>query len=207
LGGFLFRLGIGALPFLLPLLLQIGFNLTPFESGLITFTGALGSMFMKAAVARVLRRFGYRPVLVYNSIISGAFLAACASFVPGMPFLAMVAILLTGGFFRSLQFTSVNTLAYAEIEPPLMSRATSIVSVVQQLALSTGVAVGALIVEITLRLKHADVMGATDFPPAFLVIGALTAASGLIFRRLPPDAGAELSGRGSAHPHAANTPS
>ena len=77
MGGFLFRLGIGALPFLLPLLLQIGFHLTPFESGLITFTGALGSMFMKAAVARVLRRFGYRPVLVYNSIISGAFLAAC----------------------------------------------------------------------------------------------------------------------------------
>jgi EmrB/QacA subfamily drug resistance transporter len=199
-GGFLFRLGIGALPFLLPLLLQIGFNLTPFESGLITFTSALGSMFMKAAVARVLRRFGYRPVLVYNSIISGAFLAACASFVPGMPFLAMVAILLTGGFFRSLQFTSVNTLAYAEIEPPLMSRATTIVSVVQQLALSTGVAVGALIVEITLRLKHSEIMSATDFPPAFLVIGALTAASGLIFRRLPPDAGAELSGRGSVHP-------
>ena len=77
-GGFMFRLGIGALPFLLPLLLQIGFNLTPFQSGLITFTGALGSMFMKAAVARVLKRFGYRPVLVYNSLISAAFLAACA---------------------------------------------------------------------------------------------------------------------------------
>jgi hypothetical protein len=64
----MFRLGIGALPFLLPLLLQIGFDLTPFQSGLITFTGALGSMFMKAAVASVLKRFGYRPVLVYNSI-------------------------------------------------------------------------------------------------------------------------------------------
>ncbi len=98
-GGFLFRLGIGALPFLLPLLLQIGFDLTPFQSGLITFTGALGSMFMKAAVASVLKWFGYRPVLVYNSILSAAFLAACASFVPGMPFAAMIAILLTGGFF------------------------------------------------------------------------------------------------------------
>ena len=72
-GGFMFRLGIGALPFLLPLLLQIGFNLSPFQSGLITFTGALGSMFMKAAVASVLRRFGYRPVLVYNSLISASF--------------------------------------------------------------------------------------------------------------------------------------
>ena len=159
-GGFLFRLGIGALPFLLPLLLQIGFDLTPFQSGLITFTGALGSMFMKAAVAGVLRRLGYRPVLVYNSLLSAAFLAACASFVPGMPFAAMIVILLSGGFFRSLQFTSINTLAYAEIEPQLMSRATTLVSVAQQLSLSTGVAVGALVVETTLRLKHGTAMGA-----------------------------------------------
>ncbi len=194
-GGFLFRLGIGALPFLLPLLLQIGFDLTPFQSGLITFTGALGSMFMKAAVAGVLRRLGYRPVLVYNSVLSAAFLAACASFVPGMPFAAMIAILLTGGFFRSLQFTAINTLAYAEIEPPLMSRATTLVSVAQQLALSTGVAVGALVVEITLRLKHGSAMGAMDFPPAFLVIGALSASAAFIFARLSPDAGAELAGR------------
>jgi MFS family permease len=194
-GGFMFRLGIGALPFLLPLLLQIGFDLTPFQSGLITFTGALGSIFMKAAVAGLLKRFGYRPVLLYNSLISAAFLAACASFVPGMPFAAMIAILIAGGFFRSLQFTAVNTIAYAEIEPPLMSRATTLVSVAQQLSISTGVAVGALVVEITLRLKHGSAMSAADFPPAFLVVGALTAAASLIFFRLPLDAGAELAGR------------
>jgi EmrB/QacA subfamily drug resistance transporter len=194
-GGFVFRLGIGALPFLLPLLLQIGFDLTPFQSGLITFTAALGSMFMKAAVAGVLRRFGYRSVLLYNSAISAAFLAACAGFVPGMPFAVMIAILLAGGFFRSLQFTSINTIAYAEIDPPLVSRATTLVSVAQQLALSTGVAVGALVVEVTLQLKHGSAMTAWDFPPAFLTVGALTAASALIFARLPHDAGAELSGR------------
>ncbi len=194
-GGFMFRLGIGALPFLLPLLLQLGFNLTPFQSGLITFTAALGSLFMKAAVAGVLRRFGYRPVLVYNCLFSAAFLAACASFVPGMPFAGMVAILLAGGFFRSLQFTSINTIAYAEIEPRLMSRATALASAAQQLSLSTGVAVGALIVEMTLRLRHQTAMGATDFSPAFLVVGALTAAASLIFARLAPDAGAELAGR------------
>jgi len=194
-GGFLFRLGIGALPFLLPLLLQLGFDLTPFQSGLITFTGALGSMFMKAAVAGVLRRLGYRPVLIYNSLLSAAFLAACASFVPGMPFAAMIVILLSGGFFRSLQFTSINTLAYAEIEPQLMSRATTLVAVAQQLSLSTGVAVGALVVETTLRLQHGTIMGAWDFPPAFLAVGALSASAAFVFARLPPDAGAELSGR------------
>jgi len=194
-GGFMFRLGIGALPFLLPLLLQIGFDLSPFQSGLITFTAAVGALFMKAAVASILRHVGYRPVLIYNSLISAGFLAACASFVPGMPFAAMVAILLVGGFFRSLQFTAVNTLAYAEIEPELTSRATTLVSVAQQLALSTGVAVGALVVELTLRLKHEAAISAEDFPAAFLVVGALTASSGLIFARLPHEAGAELAGR------------
>jgi MFS family permease len=200
-GGFMFRLGIGALPFLLPLLLQLGFGLTPFQSGLITFTGALGAIFMKAAAASVLRRFGYRRVLLYNSLISSAFLAACAFFVPGMPFAAMVAILLTGGFFRSLQFTSINTIAYAELEPRQLSKATAMVSAAQQLSLSTGVAVGALIVEITLRLKHADAMGASDFPPAFLVVSLLSASAGLIFLRLRPDAGIELIG-GSTRPAA-----
>ena len=202
-GGFMFRLGIGALPFLLPLLLQLGFGLTPFQSGLITFTGALGAIFMKAAAASVLRRFGYRRVLLYNSLISSAFLAACAFFVPGMPFAAMVAILLSGGFFRSLQFTSINTIAYAELEPRQLSKATAMVSAAQQLSLSTGVAVGALIVEITLRLKHADAMGAGDFPPAFLVVSILSASAGLIFLRLRPDAGIELIG-GSARPAAAD---
>jgi EmrB/QacA subfamily drug resistance transporter len=197
-GGFLFRLGVGALPFLLPLLLQIGFDLTPFQSGLITFTSALGSMFMKAAVARVVKRFGYRNVLLYNSLISSAFLAACATFIPGMPFWAMIAILLTGGFFRSLQFTSINTIAYAEVEPAKMSRATSLVAAAQQLSLSTGVAVGALVVEITLRLKHSATMGAADFPPAFLTIGVLAASAALAFMNLSPDAGEELTGRKAA---------
>src|SRR6266581_2149034 len=194
-GGFLFRLGIGALPFLLPLLLQVGFALTPFQSGLITFTAALGAMFMKAAVASVLRRFGYRNVLLYNALISSAFLAACASFVQGMPFAAMVAILLSGGFFRSLQFTSINTIAYAEIEPAKMSRATAMVAAAQQLSLSTGVAVGALVVELMLQLKHSPSISINDFPPAFLIVGLLSASAVFIFMRLPPDAGAELSGR------------
>ncbi len=195
IGGFLFRLGVGALPFLLPLLLQIGFDLTPFQSGLITFTSALGSMFMKAAVASVVRRFGYRNVLLYNSLISSLFLAACATFVPGMPFAAMIAILLTGGFFRSLQFTSINTIAYAEIEPAKMSRATSLVAAAQQLSLSTGVAIGALVVETTLRLKHSATMSAADFPPAFLAISLFAASAALVFLQLKPDAGDELTGR------------
>jgi EmrB/QacA subfamily drug resistance transporter len=194
-GGFMFRMGIGALPFLLPLLLQIGFRLTPFQSGLITFSSAVGAFVMKAIGATVLRRFGFRTILTVNALISAAFLAACASFTQTTPFAVMIGLLLIGGFFRSLQFTSINTIAYADVEPRRMSRATSLVSVAQQLSLSAGVAVGALAVEVTTRIAGHATLGAADFPPAFLLVAAISAASVLIFLRLPDDAGAELAGR------------
>ena len=207
LGGFMFRLGIGALPFLLPLLLQIGFKLTPFQSGLVTLHRRAGFDLHESRSRRRTQTLRLSHVLVYNSLISAAFLAACAGFQPGVPFAVMIAILLAGGFFRSLQFTAVNTIAYAEIEPSQMSQATTIVSVAQQLALSTGVAVGALVVEIMLRLKQAPAMDAADFPPAFLVVGALTAAACLVFMWLPHDAGAELAGRDAAEPAEQTKPS
>jgi EmrB/QacA subfamily drug resistance transporter len=194
-GGFLFRMGIGALPFLLPLLLQIGFKLTPFQSGLITFSSAVGAFAMKAMGARILRRFGFRSVLTINAVISAAFLATCAAFAPGTPAAVMVGLLLIGGFFRSLQFTSINTIAYADVDPRRMSRATSLVSVAQQLSLSAGVAVGALAVELTMRVNGHPSVVASDFAPAFLFVAAVSLSSVLIFVRLPPDAGAELANR------------
>src|SRR6476619_3150224 len=105
-GGFIFRLGLGALPFLLPLMLQIGFGMTPFQSGMITFATALGAMGMKWATVRILRRFGFRTILVYNGLISAAFLAVCAWFTASTPLTVMLGLLFVGGFFRSLQFTS-----------------------------------------------------------------------------------------------------
>jgi MFS family permease len=194
-GGSLFRVGVGALPFLLPLLLQLGFGLSPFESGLVTFASAAGALIMKAVAARVLRRFGFRRVLIVNALISSGFIAACATFVPGMPLAVVVAVLLAGGFFRSLEFTSVNTIAYADIEPQRMSRATTLVSVCQQLSISAGVALGALIVETVVRVKGETIISAGDFAPAFLIVGALSASSALVFARLPQDAGAQLAGR------------
>jgi EmrB/QacA subfamily drug resistance transporter len=194
-GGFVFRVGIGALPFLLPLLLQVGFGMTPFQSGLITFASAVGAMTMKMAAARLLRRFGFRNILLANAVISAGFLATCATFTAHTPVALMFLLLLVGGFFRSLQFTSINTLAYADIEPHLVGRATALVSVVQQLAISTGVAIGALAVEITVHLRGEGVLSATDFPPGFLLIAVISALSALIFMQLEPDAGAELSDR------------
>jgi EmrB/QacA subfamily drug resistance transporter len=194
-GGFMFRLGIGALAFLLPLMLQIGFGKTPFQSGLITFATALGAMGMKIATTTVLRWFGFRNVLVFNALISTAFLAACAAFTQSTPVIIMMVILLAGGFFRSLEFTCINTLAYADIDPARAGRATSLVSVAQQLAVSSGVALGALAVEATLHVHGHDALQASDFPPAFLAVSVVSALSVLMFMRLAPDAGAELANR------------
>src|SRR5215471_16271676 len=194
-GGFIFRLGLGALPFLLPLMLQIGFGMTPFKSGMITFATALGAMGMKWATTTILQRFGFRNILVVNSVVSASFLAVCAGFTAMTPIWVMMTLLFVGGFFRSLQFTSINTLAYAEVEPHRVSRATALVSVAQQLAISAGVAIGAMAVELTVHFKGGGPLQASDFPPAFLAVAAISALSALIFARLAPDAGAEMADR------------
>ena len=194
-GGFIFRLGLGALPFLLPLMLQVGFGMTPFQSGMITFATALGAIGMKWATTTILRRFGFRTILTINAVISSAFLAVCASFTQTTPVAIMVMLLLVGGFFRSLQFTSINSIAYADVEPRRVSRATALVSVAQQLAISTGVAVGALAVELTVHFRGDGALRANDFPPAFLVVAAISLLSVFIFLRLSPYAGAEMANR------------
>jgi EmrB/QacA subfamily drug resistance transporter len=195
IGGFLFRLGIGALPFLLPLLMQVGFGLTPFQSGLVTFSSAVGAMGMKALAARIIRTFGFRNMMTINAIVSSFFLAACALFTASTPLLLIMIILVVGGFFRSLQFTAINTVAYAEVAPAQMSRATTLVSVNQQLAISAGVAIGAFSVESTMMLRHVTEISAGVFAPAFLVVAFISAISAWFFWQMPDDAGHEISGR------------
>jgi EmrB/QacA subfamily drug resistance transporter len=195
IGGFLFRLGIGALPFLLPLLMQVGFGLSPFQSGLVTFSSAVGAMGMKTLAARIIRTFGFRNMMTINAIVSAVFLAACALFTITTPLMLIFIILVVGGFFRSLEFTAINTVAYAEVEVAQMSRATTLVSVNQQLAVSAGVAVGAFSVESTMLYHHVTELDASMFGPAFLVVALISAVSGYFFWQMPGDAGHELSGR------------
>jgi EmrB/QacA subfamily drug resistance transporter len=195
IGGFMFRLGIGALPFLLPLLMQVGFGLSPFQSGLVTFASAVGAMGMKTLASRIIRTFGFRNMMTVNAIISAFFLGACALFTVTTPLLLIFIILVVGGFFRSLEFTAINTVAYAEIEPAQMSRATTLVSVNQQLAVSAGVAIAAFSVESTLWWRHQTELTSTDFAPAFLVVSLIAAASSYFFWQMPDDAGSEISGR------------
>src|SRR3982075_2089940 len=195
IGGFMFRLGIGALPFLLPLLMQVGFGLSPLKSGLVTFASAGGRMGMKTLAARLIRTFGFRNIMVINAVVSSVFLAACALFTSATPLLLIMIILVVGGFFRSLQFTAINTVAYAEGEPAQMSRATTLVSVNQQLAISAGVAVGAFSVESTMMVHHVSELSASDFAPAFIVVAVISAVSAYFFYQMPDDAGHEIYGR------------
>ncbi len=194
-GGFLFRMGVGALPFLLPLLMQIGFGLSPFKSGMVTFASAVGAMGMKTLAARIIRTFGFRPVLIINGLIACVSMAACALFTPSTPLLLIMFVLIVGGFFRSLQFTAVNTMAYADVSISEMSRATTLASVNQQLAISAGVALGAFAVEATLAMRQSTKLSAADFAPAFVVISLVAATSTWAFYRLPQNAGHQVSGR------------
>ncbi|MDB5513031.1 MAG: major facilitator superfamily 1 [Enterovirga sp.] len=195
LGGVLFRVGVGAIPFLLPLMLQLGFGLNPLQSGLLTFASAAGALVMKGLAARILRTFGFRQVLVWNALIASASIAANGLFTPTTPALLILGILLLGGCFRSLEFTSLNTIVYADVPSERMSAATGLVSVTQQISVGSGIALGALVLEATSGFGGAERLAAGDFWPAFLAVALVSATSALFFARLHPDAGAEMAGR------------
>lgn len=194
MGGNLFRIAVGALPFLLPLMLQLGFGMSAFQSGLLTFSSAVGAVTMKLTAAPILRRWGFRRVLLGNAWISSGLIAALALFSAQTPGPVIMAVLLVGGFFRSLQFTSLNTLGYADVPPSHMSRATALVAVAQQLSLAAGVAVAAMLLDGSRLADGRSALQALDFSRAFAAVGLLSLASVWWYRRLAVDAGAEMSG-------------
>ncbi len=195
-GGSLFRIGIGSIPFLLPLMLQAGFGMTAFQSGSVTFIASVGAMAMKATAAPILRIFGFRRVLVYNALLSAGCLGFYGFFTPSTPLVFMMAWLLFSGFARSLEFTSINAIAYAEINSAKMSAAVSFASVAQQLSLSVGVAAGAGVLQ---GLAHVNpelpVLALANFKWAFVAMAAVSLSAAFAFMRLPADAGSELTRR------------
>lgn len=192
-GGSLFRLGVGALPFLLPLMLQQSFGFSPLQSGAVTCVTAAGSFAIRTSAKKVIARFGFRPVMVGSAVASGLFMLACGFFTAATPIAVMLAVIFCGGFFRSLEFTAINAIAYAEVDNAHMSHATSLTQMAQRLSLSLGVTVAAL----TLQLAS----GGAPFLPqgayitAFVAIGLLSMSAAAIFARLHPEAGEEIAGR------------
>jgi EmrB/QacA subfamily drug resistance transporter len=193
-GGTIFRTAVGGLPFLLPLLFQLGFGLTPVASGLLTFASAAGAIVMKITALPILRWLGFRSVLFWNTLVGGASVAIYAAFRPETPHALILLVLLVTGFFRSLQYTSLNTLAYADIPETKMSSATTFASMTQQLSSTIGVALAALALHLALAARGSEILATGDFLPVFLVFGVVAASAAVFFRRLPADAGAAVSG-------------
>jgi len=194
LGGSLFRIGIGALPFLLPLMLQYGFGVSPATSGFITLASAAGAIVMKIIASPLIRRFGFRDILVSNALINVIFLAGCALLIATTPHILVFIFLLVGGFFRSLQFTALNTIAFAEIPECKLSRANTLYNMMQQLTLSLGVTIGALFLNLSLAWHDSQNLSAQDFWPAYIGISFLSILSLFSFLPLNADAGNEVSG-------------
>jgi EmrB/QacA subfamily drug resistance transporter len=195
-GGSLFRVGVGALPFLLPLMLQVALGFSAFTSGLLTLSASAGALTMKTTARPILRGFGFRTVLVVNGAISAVTMFATGLFSANTSIVVMLLVLLFGGFFRSLQFTSLNTLAYADIPLDKMSAATSFSGMVQQVALALGVAFGAILLHVTLAWRGAvgGALSVTDFRFAYGCVAAMSLISVLLFLKLDRPAGSAVSG-------------
>ncbi len=196
IAGTLFRVPAGALPFLLPLMLQLGFGLTAFAAGMLTFISGVGAMLMKPAAQPLLRRWGFKRVLVGNAVLAALLMAGPGFFTATTPVAVMMLVLFVGGFTRSLQFTSINAIAFDEVSAPRLSQATTFVAVMQQLSGSIGITLAAMVLEGTGALRGVAATDVGNFPVVFAVITTLAAASALVFTRLPREAGAGMVRRG-----------
>lgn len=193
ISGTLLRFGIGAVPFLLPLMLQLGFGYTPFQSGAITFTGAFGAIIVKFAASRIYARFGFRRTLVLAAPVSSLFVGMQALFVETTPVAVIMIVLLLAGFFRSMFFTGLNALTFSEIGEAEAAQATAISSVMQQFSMAFGIALAAGILEIS-TLVHGGTLSVADFHAAFILVALICATAAIPILRLSPDAGAAVSG-------------
>jgi MFS family permease len=195
LGGFVTRLGFGGMPFLLPLLYQIGLGYLPWQAGLLTVPLALAAIGMKVVSRKVLAYFGHRSVLISNTVLLGVTMSLFSQVGPGTPLAVIILLSFTQGFFSSLQFTSMNTLIFADVDDRDASKASSISSTAQQMSLSFGVAFASAIA--AWFLGNVDQTNPAEAIPAlhkaFLTMGGLTIVSSATFWLLRPDDGANVS--------------
>jgi EmrB/QacA subfamily drug resistance transporter len=194
-GSFVTRLGIGGIPFLFPLLYQVGLGFTPIQSGLLMMPQAFAAMSLKLTMPRILARFGYRGVLISNTVMLGALMLLFATIGAATPAWLIVAQLFAFGFFTSLQYTSMNTLVYADVSEGQTASASTIASTAQQMSLSFGVASASLVTAVFIpdRFRTTSTEMIHGIHHAFLVLGALTVISTLVFRELRSNDGSSVS--------------
>ena len=195
IGGTFFRLGTGAMPFLFPLMLQLAFGLSPFQSGSITFATAVGSFGAKFVAEPILRRLGFRTSLVIATFLTVLGVGAMGIYTPQTPMPVMLGFLVITGFFQSIFWTATNAFTFADIDDKDAGQATAISQVGIQLSLAFGVALGGGVLE-GLRLTHGGEPVLGDFHLAFFVIAAVTLVSTVMFYFLPKTAGSHLTSGG-----------
>jgi EmrB/QacA subfamily drug resistance transporter len=193
-GGALVRIGLGATPFLLPLLFQVGLGWGPLEAGLVTIGTGMGAFACKPVAPALIRRVGFRQTLIAANLLTAVLTAVPAFFRAGTPIPLIIGILVGSGFMRSLQFTATNTMAYADVPKELVSNASTMAVVTQQMALSVGISFGGLMLHVA-RGGGDTRLTPDRFLLPFLAIGLVSSLAGPLFRRLPPDAGAQIGGR------------
>ncbi len=194
-GSFITRLGIGGIPFLFPLLYQVGLGFSPVQSGLLLMPQALAAMSLKLTMPVILARVGYRGVLVSNTIVLGIMIMLFATIGEHTPVWLIVIQVFAFGFFTSLQYTSMNTLVYSDVEPAETSNASTIASTMQQLSISFGIASASLATAFFVpdRLHSTPEEIIHGIHRAFLVLGGMTIVSTLVFRELKSDDGDSVS--------------
>lgn len=202
--GAAFRLGQGATPFLLPLMLQLIFGLTPFQSGMVTFAGAVGAIVSKFFATWMFRRFGFKNALVWSTAVSAAGILAMGTYSPQTPVPVIVAILAFTGFWNSTFWTGSSVFVFADIDDENAGQANVISQVLGQLTMALGVALGGGMLELANAMRGGGPLVLGDFHSAFLVVGGICALSTAMFLQLPSDAGQELARSDHAHGDAAH---
>lgn len=195
-GGGISRAAISATPFLLPLMLEIGFGLSALDAGLLLLVYMLANFLMKAVTNPIVRRFGMRKVLLVNGAITAAGIAACALISPGLPSWITGVILLLSGASRSLQFSAMTYTTFAEIGPEERSSASILSSLAMYIANGVGVALAALLLNFSRLLRHAASLEPFDFRLALVLMGAFGGLAVFSYASLPEGTGAEVSGHG-----------
>ncbi|WP_158743222.1 MFS transporter [Acidisphaera sp. L21] len=192
-GGTVFRVTIGTVPFLLPLLFQVGFGLDAFHAGMLVLSTFLGNIGMKPFTTWVMRRWGFRTSGIANGIAAALTMAVCAFLTPATPLPLLLVVLFISGLTRSMQFTVLNTLGFVDVPRPRMSGASTLASVAQQMSIGMGVALGAAVLHLV-TLRHGGPPMLADFHVVFALMAVLMLAGLPFFFRLPREAGAEVSG-------------
>ncbi len=192
-----FRILVGAMPLLWPLLFQVDFGMTAFASGALVISCSCGDLLMKFFAVRVLRRFGFRLTLAVNGLFVGLAMSVCALFTPATPIAAIAVVLFTVGIVRSVEFGAFNAMVYVDVPQEQMSGATSLAGTLQQMSFGTGVAFAALVLHFAALWTHGstDTFTIADFRIAFVAVSLLGIVGAYGFSRLDPHAGAEASGQ------------